>query len=96
MSDPLKTLEALAGSQIEKRQRQANEHRAKFPLAAAFIDKVREVFGEAKLIHASENGNEIGRHDETGWVCITAWQAERLAQVDAGIQPRAPRGRKAA
>lgn len=67
-----------------------------FPHAAVFIDQARDVFGEAKLIHASENGNEIGKHDETGWVAITARQAERLAQMGAGIQPRAPRGRKAA
>lgn len=42
---------------IEKRE----QNRAAFPELARIMDQVREQFPNAKLIHGTENGRELGR-----------------------------------
>ena len=54
-------LSTLANTQIEKRQQQAASNRANFPDTAEIVDRLSAVFGPVKVLHAVENGKEIGK-----------------------------------
>ncbi len=45
---------------------------AKAPATAAFVNAMREVFGEAKVIYVSENGVRYGKPVEPGASCMFA------------------------
>lgn len=45
---------------------QADDNRRKMPTVAAFVDEVRAVFGDCKVVYAKENGIELGRRPERG------------------------------
>ena len=53
------------------REEQAKSNREKMPIITAFIDVTREMFGDAKVTYASENGIEFGKPGPEGVVpCI--------------------------
>jgi hypothetical protein len=45
----------------------SRENRARFPQAAAFVDRWRRAGFEPRVIHVSENGQEAGRNDSSEW-----------------------------
>jgi hypothetical protein len=57
----LSQLSTLASTQIGKRQQQAVTNRANFPDTARIVDSLAAVFGPVKVLHAIENGKEIGK-----------------------------------
>lgn len=54
-------LSTLADTQIAKRQQQAATNRAAFPGVAEIVDTLTAAFGPVKVLHAVENGKEIGK-----------------------------------
>lgn len=42
------------------------ENRSKMPTVAAFVDAVRDAFGDCKVVYAKENGIELGKKPERG------------------------------
>ena len=47
--------------------KRSNQEQA--PVCAAFVESLREVFGEVKVLYVSENNFEIGKQTE-GWVPV--------------------------
>ena len=59
--DPMAALSSLAEAQVAKRQAVRNENRRAFPDTAEAVDRLSEIFGPVKVLHAIENGKEIGK-----------------------------------
>jgi hypothetical protein len=46
-----------------------DDNRAAFPMTAAMLDQFRAVFGaDTRVVHAQENGREIGRPTPGTWI----------------------------
>lgn len=54
-------LSSLAEAQVAKRQEARNENRRAFPDTAEIVDRLTAAFGPVKVLHAIENGKEIGK-----------------------------------
>jgi hypothetical protein len=62
--------------------RRSNQERA--PLCAAFVENLRGVFGEVKVLHVQEGALTIGAPTE-GWVPITVGVIELRAANDGAL-----------
>lgn len=79
MSDPVaklatvrKQAEQRSHEQRVARERAAKENRERYPDLAKFVDELRAVFGEVKIVEVKENGkmlsampNETGNRNES-------------------------------
>ncbi len=68
MNELQKKVESMRQASADR----AAENRKRMPVVASVVDDFRGVFGDVKVIHAKENGIEMGRPGEDGIrVCDT-------------------------
>lgn len=54
-------LAELIRKDIVREEGRREQMRRDFPGVASLVDEVRDEFGEVKVLHASENGREVGK-----------------------------------
>ena len=60
---PIDQLRDLASSQVTKLEATRQRNRERMPQVSKFIDEVRAVFGEVKVLYAREGDYEVGVSD---------------------------------
>jgi hypothetical protein len=68
----------------QKPAESTSKNHARAPIAAAMVEKFREVFGSVEVLHVNENGFVKGEKQPEGAPCITAGDLRTLQEKYAG------------